>query len=345
MIIRRKQKPGRGRLDAEADLQQGRFSATVLLGEGWLPDPETLLEVLETRFGELGTAVVVEGGDDTVMALELDGTLIALERLETPLTDDPLAAAVQPARNWDPAPALAAHKAQLRVVAHAQANPETPEAKADPGTPEAKADPGTPEAKADPKTPEAKEPSPAQTPTRRAALAATALAGILARMAKAEVVYYPASGALLSSEDALRATQAVLRGVSPIEAWATIYVLGPGGQPDGSGVPHGGYTDGLEALLGREIELAPTPLSHIQAHDRLYGAIWKALDGEEAFEEGRELRAGDDTLVARIRAVEAWLRPGVPALVLVGPEAVVDMHHLELKPGVDPAVLRHTPAG
>jgi hypothetical protein len=278
-----------------------RFTTLVLLSQPALPEPEPLEQVLTARFDRCGPAEVPRDMvEDDLMVVDLGGELMALERIDAPMPHAPLDAPVQPERPFDASEAVSAHAACLRVVG-------------------------------------LEEPADSAAALRQAR-AVTVTAGVLARMLKGLAAFYPTSGALLPEGEALRAAHTVQAGVSPIEAWVTFYPLGP--EEDGETVPHGACTLGLEPLIGREIEVAPLPMTRRKALDRAYGATWRALDGEDPLEDGLELRDADDKVYATVRAARHWLREGVPAWVLVGPDAVVEPRKLRLKRGTDPAVLK-----
>lgn len=282
------------------------YSALVLLREPWFPEDEVLRTVLAQRFAELGELGAVSSDPDAgLMALELGGVAIGIERRSGRMPYDPLDAPVQPERDWDCAAAVAGHTAHLRIGALAAE--DTPVSR------------------------------------RQAAALVVALAGVLTRMAEAEVAFVPASGALLSPTDGMRVAHAVMNGVSPLEAWMTLYALRPReiAAIGEVGPPQGAYTTGLAALIGREIELAPLPVPRRQALDRLIGAAWQVLDGDGPFTDRQELRDPDGDLIARVRLSEGFLRKGVPAFVLVGEKAVVDARRLRLKRGVRREVLSH----
>jgi len=280
-----------------------RYSALVLQPAPALPERTQFAEVLSTRFLDTDVAAPEEFSEDGLYVIETGGRLVAVERIGEPMRHDPLAAPVQPERPFDAAPVIEGHGAHLRI-----ADLEEPEDDA---------------------------------AARCSARIVTVMAGVLARMTKGQGVYYPASGAVLPETEALRAAHSLHAGVSPIEAWASLYPLGP--ATDAPDAVHGCCTQGLVAILGREIEVAPVPITRRKALDRGYGMVWRALDGEDPLADGQDLRDGEDTLIGRLRAAPEWLRPGIPAWVLVGPEAVIDPKRLKLKRGVDPAVLR-TPA-
>jgi len=280
-----------------------RFSTLILHDEPWTPDTAQLVDIMNSRFAALGETVAIEPEEPTEAGLalfEIASRLIAVERVAGPMAHAPLDAPVQPERAWDPAEAVAGHGAYLRI---------------------ADLDPAEDAAA-----------------RRLSARIVTMLAGVLGRMSKTRAVYYPHSGALLPENEALRAAHMVLGGVSPIEAWTTIYPIGAA-EADPA-LAHGACTHGLDLVLGREIELAPAPMAPRKALDRLYGAVWQALDGEDGFADGMEWRDAEGRLIATVRAVPGFLRPDVPAFVLVAPDAVVDAKRLRLRRGVDPEILR-----
>ena len=276
----------------------GLFSALVIQDTAAMPDRVQLARVLDQHF-VAGTEAPADLAEDGVFALEMEGVLLAVERVDTPLPHDPLGAGVQPARPWPAGPVLDGHGAHLRVAAL-----ETPD------------DAGE---------------------AKRAARLCTIVAGIVTRITKARGLFVPSSGAVLPEVEALRAAHSAAAGVSPIEAWVTFYPLGP--DADGEGRPHGALSHGIAPLLGREIEVAPVPITRRKALDRVYGLAWRVLDGAGPPAEGEELRDSEDHRIGTVRVVPGWLREGQPAWVIVGPEAVVEPRRLSLKKGQDPAVL------
>src|SRR6056297_2528249 len=158
----------------------------------------------------------------------------------------------------------------------------------------------------------------------------TIVAGALVRLAPAMAVVYPSSGAILPPQEAFAAARVAVRGVSPMEAWVTVAPV----RPDTPGLEghHGAVTTGLAPLAEREIEIAPLELPPEQAVARATGAAWRVLDG--GGDPAAAIGPADDVVRPVVRQVEAWLRPGVPATVIVDPSSPVDPETLALRPRV-----------
>jgi len=278
-----------------------RFSTLILLGAPTGVDTEKLAGVIDSRFPTLGETHApghLAGAD--MSALQVGDRLLVIERVDTPIEHDPLAAPVQPERPWDPAGALGTHAAHLRI-----AEADVPESLGD---------------------------------ARAGAGLVTAVAGILARMTGALALYFPQAGSFVGPEGALQLTSMVTAGVSPLEAWSSFYVIGSGADSETGS--HGALTLGLAPVLGREIELAPLAISRKRAVERAYRAAWQALDADPPLADQATLTDFEGHEIATVRLVPEWLRTGVPALVLVAPDSVVDQRRLRLKRGVSPKVLR-----
>ncbi len=163
----------------------------------------------------------------------------------------------------------------------------------------------------------------------------TLIAGALARLGPALAVVYPSAGTVLPVDDAYRAGRMATAGVSPIEAWVGFMPVRPENGPEGC---HGALSRGLRIFIGREVEVAPAPMEPRRAIDRAHGAAWQALDGDDPLAEGATIGGPLASVGLRIRAAPDWLRPGVPAFVLLSPDAVVDPETLTLlPPRTDPA--------
>lgn len=157
---------------------------------------------------------------------------------------------------------------------------------------------------------------------RAYATVVTLVAGAIARMGPAMAVVFPHSGAVLGPREAFAAARTAVRGVSPVEAWITIAPV----RPLNPGLENhaGAVTTGLLPLAGYEIELAPRPATPRAAVDRVAGAVWRVLDGNG------DPAATDDPVPPAARRVPGWLRPGVPATVLVDAASPVDPETLTL---------------
>lgn len=164
-----------------------------------------------------------------------------------------------------------------------------------------------------------------------AALVSIVAAGIGMQLS-ARGVLFEDSGTLHDAVSARRAGLTAIRGVSPIEAWVGVCPI----SIDGRGGPplQGAVTRGLRGLIGREIEIAPAPGTQAEAVRRLEGMAWRVLDGELTLREGDEVSpSADGEARLNVHDTDAWLRPGVPAHVLVAPDAAVEIGTLVPKAG------------
>jgi len=224
-------------------------------------------------------------------SLDVDGARLQIAAVELRAPIMSRPGGLKPARRWDPGPALKAHRAHLKVSC---------------------VGPGT-----------------GRYWMRALATVATASATIIARMTEARALFVPSAGTFLAPKDAVIATETALRGVSPIEAWVALAAVTPANIADDR--LKGAATDGLRAFTGHELELAPAEATARDALDRLYGLTWMALDGDEPLRPGPLHQPGGEAgAPAMLCRADAWLRPGVPALVLVPPGSPVDPESLAL---------------
>jgi hypothetical protein len=269
------------------------YSAEVLLKSAWTPPIGTIADAMSARFGEV---LPIRAGRccacASSLALEVDGADVVIETIAEPRPHLPDPYGLEPLRQAGTAAASDEHAARLSLDCSG------------PGT-------GAVWAKA-------------------YATVVTLVAGALACLGPGSAVFYPASGATLRPLDALRAGRMALQGVSPIEAWVSFYPFAPT-NPTGQGT-HGALTRGLAPLIGREIEIAPTPAGPLPAVERARGAAWRALDGGVALADGLTLEQPESGRLLHVRAVAEWARRGVPAFVLVAPESPVDPETLALRP-------------
>ncbi|MEO0620978.1 MAG: hypothetical protein AAF183_02010 [Pseudomonadota bacterium] len=275
-----------------------RYTAIVLLERRWEFDPVELADVLSERFPELGSlSGRGDPKDPTRVSLAIDGAEIRIAHRRgspagLPASDGADAFGYRPQRSSEPGPLLSGHVTHLEVTC------------GDYGA-------GLEWMKA-------------------YATVITLVAGALARLGPARGVLFPSAGTVLTPQEAYQAGRTALRGVSPIEAWVALYPYTPENRTEEPVA--GAFTRGLTAFIGREIELAPSPIDGRTALSRLHGAAWQALDGETAFEDGSWMGDPFSAGRAKVRRSDGWLRPDVPAIVLVGTDSVVEPMSLELLP-------------
>ncbi len=283
------------------------YTAEVLLERPWRFDMGELAEALGTRFDALGSVAAVPAeGPDLPDALDIDGARLPIEIHDQKAEIADPAPGLLPVRSWDPDPAIGRHRAHIRVSCGGAGG-------------------GLVWMKA-------------------YATVVTLVAGALAKLGPGLAVRFPASDVYLAPDDAYLAGRTALRGVSPIEAWVSLYVIAavaPQPEAPEEGMPalpapeaHGALTLGLRPFLGREIALAPVQVAPHQAAERARGAAWNALDGETPLADGQEIVDPHSGYRTRVRAAREWVRPGLPVFVLVGADSTVDAETLALRQAV-----------
>ena len=223
--------------------------------------------------------------------LIVDGAPVEIRCEPARCRHDPTRQTLRPVRAWDPTDALIAHRAHISVRCSG-------------------AESGL-------------------SWMRAYATVATISAGLLLGQTEGLALYFPASEAFLPMVAARAAVNTAIRSVSPLDAWVSFYAIAPANL-EGDGY-RGAATGGLLPFLGHEIELAPLPIDAQAAIDRLRGVVWMALDGDEPLTSGTELSGPMGARGMAVRQAPEWLRPGIPALVLVGAGSIVDAATLDLK--------------
>lgn len=160
----------------------------------------------------------------------------------------------------------------------------------------------------------------------------TLMASVIADKAGGIAVIWPDSWVCLSPEAFGEAAASVLRGQAPVSLWCAFAHCNPAhvGAAEMTGIA----SFGLRKFIGRELELAPMPSVSGQAIGCMREAARQLLAGEWLPANFGEivLTSFDAPLAVRL-ADEGFLRPGLPAVVLIAPEAAVDLRTLERKPG------------
>jgi len=266
----------------------------VMLDRPVEPDLAALCRALKARFPGLGpVSVVSEPALDGSRSglLAVDGATVPIRHLPYPLSVSPDQQELRPVRYWDPRLALASHDAHLAISC------------------------GGERAGLD--------------WMRAYATVSTAIAAALAERPGARGVYFATPEVFASPAQALRAAEEALTGVSPIEAWVSFYRISPSNiQTRGL---HGAATLGLAAFLGREIELAPAQIEPRQALERIQTYARAALAGAISLGDWAHIGDALSGTSVIVRESPAWLRPNIPAFVLVGPESAIDPSTLTLK--------------
>ncbi|MBK0398073.1 hypothetical protein H0I76_02635 [Limibaculum sp. M0105] len=162
----------------------------------------------------------------------------------------------------------------------------------------------------------------------------TLMTGVVAHRANALAVIWPDSWVCQTPKAFEDAAASVLRGQAPVNLWCAFAQSNP---PQLGGAEMTGIVSfGLRKFIGRELELAPTPAVPGEAIACMREAARRLLAGEwEPADYGEiALKSFASPLGVRL-ADQGFLRPGMPAVVLVAPEAAVDLRTLARKTGKD----------
>ncbi|MCL5778869.1 hypothetical protein M1105_18000 [Limibaculum sp. FT325] len=158
----------------------------------------------------------------------------------------------------------------------------------------------------------------------------TLVASVVAAKAEAMAVMWPDSWACMDPEAFEEAAASVLRGQPPLNLWLAFAHSNPAAV--GGAEMTGIASLGLRTFLGRELELAPMPSISGEAIGCMREAARRLLSGEWLPHDFGEiaLRSFATPLGVRL-AEEGFLRRGVPAIVLVAPDAAVELRTLQRK--------------
>jgi hypothetical protein len=161
----------------------------------------------------------------------------------------------------------------------------------------------------------------------------TLVASTVASQSKAAAIFWPDSWSCLPPAKFDEAASSVLCGKPPLTLWIALATANPArvGGAEMSGIA----TLGLRKFAGRELELAPMPAVSSEATGCIREAAGRLLSGEWSPEdfETLKLKSLSEPLTVRI-AEEGFLRLGMPAVVLVSPDAAVDAETLTRKGSV-----------
>lgn len=158
----------------------------------------------------------------------------------------------------------------------------------------------------------------------------TLVADVVAAKADALAVMWPDSWACLSPAAFEEAAGAVLRGQVPVNLWVAFAQSNPPvlGGAEMTGI----VTLGLRHFMGRELELAPMPSLAGEAIGCMREAVGRLTAGTWMPEDHGTLRLDCYPAPLAVRLCpEGFLRRGVPAAVLIAPEAAVDPQTLARK--------------
>lgn len=163
---------------------------------------------------------------------------------------------------------------------------------------------------------------------RLQARAMHAVAAALVPLMPTLAVFWRTSWSLTRPETFVEAAPGPTSGRAPVGIWAGFATVAPRGD---AGDAIGMVSYGLAPFLGREIELAPAPTSAGDALRLMTMVAQHLLDERLVPTDGQSLVLPEGPGFLTVRTRDSWLRPDVPALVIVGDDAVVDPETLAVK--------------
>lgn len=267
------------------------FTSCVLLDDDFTFDIDRIAAIVRERFPQIGQIDALPGVSATAGLLTIDEGLVVVEHVPEPMAPAELWPSFKPLRGWDPVPAVTRHRSHLIVSCGGDNLPGVEGAKT-------------------------------------FAAAATFVAGALAHATPASAAFWAHGAVLLRPAEMVRAADILLQGRAPRDAWLSYEPIVPRGFARDQAL--GLVTHGLRPFLGREIELAPAARTARECYLRLVVAIDHLLGRCITPRDGDEISGLDGHFACTLRLRRQWWRKGVPAIVLVEEESLVDPDTLAL---------------
>lgn len=269
-----------------------RIEAFILLRTGWRPEIAAFAKAIEDRFPEIGPVAghAAAAESGTPDRLEVDGASVALSVVNAPYPPEQLLAPVRLIDHVDPDALVATQLAYVMLSA------EAPEGEAE--------------------------------IVEAYAALVTLVAATVTAEAPALAAFWSESWRLLAPPEMARAAERVMEGDPPRDVWISFAELR--GQRAGGGANRGLMSFGLRAFCGREVEVAPAPMTLAEAEAMARTVVARMLDGP-AIADGESLEHEGRVAPATLRLADRYLRPRQPAVVVVVPDAVVAADTLEPK--------------
>lgn len=275
-----------------------RIDAYVLLSRAWKPDYEAIASEIEWRYPQIGKARVKRGSAGPSQAtLVVDGAPVEMSYVSAPYPADQLH---PPMRTIGHDPD-AVDRLTLGQSSYVMISAVSPASGLD--------------------------------WARALAALATLVASAVAGRTESIAILWPDSWACLAPAAFEDAAGAILRGEAPLSVWCAFAHSNPArvGGADMTGVA----SLGLRTYVGRELELAPTVATPREAERGIEEAARRLISGKWAPEDNEALSLDSFKQPLSVRiADDGFLRTGVPAVVLVAPDAAIDAVTLTRKRGV-----------
>ena len=160
----------------------------------------------------------------------------------------------------------------------------------------------------------------------------TLVTTVVAVKSGAVCVFWSESWACITPEQLEEAAGAVMRGEPPVEFWVSFAQARPARV---AGEAMSGIASfGLRPFVGRELEIAPIPAMPTGAVGCLRAAARRLLTVEWEPWDRQAVKLNSFAEPLTVRFIDAgFMRRGVPAMVLIAPDASVDAETLGRKPG------------
>lgn len=147
-----------------------------------------------------------------------------------------------------------------------------------------------------------------------AAALVTLVAASLSEMVPCTALYWATSETLHRPGDFRRYAEPVQSGHRAAAIWTQLQML-EGPRTTSGEATVTGVSFGMRPFIGREIELAPTTLPHLEAGKRLIGAIDMSLTRGPVLKDGDTFGlTADERISAEFR--QSAVRPGLPVVCL-----------------------------
>ncbi|MEM7497676.1 MAG: hypothetical protein AAF371_06755 [Pseudomonadota bacterium] len=277
-----------------------RIEAYVLLNGAWSPDAMDFAAALSARFPGIGRVrgKQAEAGSGTPHTVSVDGATVQISVVNAPYPTEQLMPPLRLMEDIDPEPAARAQ------VAYAMLSSEWPDIE---GEEQA-------EAKAE------------------IALAFSALLTLVTaqvmRDAPSLLAFWTESWRLRTAEEMDAAADGVMQGKPPFDLWYSLAEIK--GSRAGGDDMRGTMSFGLRPFCGREIEVAPAPVSAAATEALARGMAKRLIEGKRV-EDYEALPHPALEEPAVVRLADRFMRPRQPVVLIVPPGAGIDSESLQAK--------------
>ncbi|MEM6679159.1 MAG: hypothetical protein AAF675_14940 [Pseudomonadota bacterium] len=277
-----------------------RLEAYVLLNGPWKPDAGEFATVLEARYPGIGRVRgdAPEEGSGMPTVFTVDGAAVQVSMVGAPYPPEQLEPPMRLLEHVDTEEVARAHVAYMMISTEWTASDDPDDA--------------------------------GENAEMAAAYAAllTLVTATVAEEAPALAAFWTESWRFVSIDEIKEAAAAVMRGEPPLSLWYALAEVK--GARAGGGDMRGMMSFGLRAFCGREIEVAPAPLSAMAAQGIARDLAERIFAGDLP-EDHAALPHDALEAPAVLRHAERFMRPQQPVALIVPPGASIDVETLEPK--------------